>query len=128
MQVEFVDHAQCGQVPGQGVAPVGQTASFVDQFKRADAGMVVVVERQTGAQWPCLPFAIAGGAGEQTAIGDNDQAGGKLQTVIEIDFQPRLGLFAGGQLRLDFGNPAAWEPRLGAGGVLWFFGHQASIP
>ena len=70
---------------------------------------------QTGAQSPFLPSAIAGRTGEQAAIGDNDKAGGKLQTGIEIDFQPRLGLFAGGQLRLDFGGPAAGERQLAAG-------------
>ena len=115
MQVEFVEHAQCGEVLAQRVAPVGQAAVFVDQFQRADAGMVVVVQRQADAQWPFLPSASAGGAGEQAAVGDENEAGGKLQAGVEVDFQPGLGLFAGGQLRLDFGGPAAGERQLVAG-------------
>ena len=81
--------------------------------------MVVVVERQTGAQWPCLPSAIAGGAGEQAVVGDDDQAGGKVQAGVEVDFEPGLDFFVGSQLRLDFGGPAVGERRLAGGEVLY---------
>ncbi len=39
-------HAQCRQVLAQRVAPAGQAAAFVEQFQRADPGMVMVVERR----------------------------------------------------------------------------------
>jgi hypothetical protein len=51
----------------------------------------MVVQRQAGAQRPFLPPAIAGGAGEQAAISDDEQAGGELQAGVEVDFQPGLG-------------------------------------
>ena len=70
-------------------------ALFVDQFQRADPGVVVVVQRQAAAQGPFLPLGLACRLGEQAAIGHQDQAAGEFQTVIEVDFQPGLRCFAG---------------------------------
>jgi hypothetical protein len=105
VQVEFADDAQRGEVTGQRVAPDGQRPWF-DQFQGADAGVVVVVKREAGAQWPRLPSTVVRGARQQPAIGDNEQAGGKLQAGVEVDFQPGLGFLAGSEQGLDLGSPA----------------------
>ena len=89
--------------------------------------MVEVIELEAGVQRPVLPLRLAGGASEQTLVGCDDQAIGKLQAVIEVDFDPGLEFFAGGQLWLNFGRPAAGEGRLVAGGDLCVGGHFISI-
>jgi len=49
IEVEFVDDTQCGQVFGQRVAPGGELAVFIDQFERADPGVVEMTQRQSAA-------------------------------------------------------------------------------
>ena len=123
MQLEFADDAQGGQIVGQRVAPAGQTTPFVDQFQRADPGMVEVIEPQSAMQRPLLPFAFSGGAGKHALAGDDDQTVGEVQAGIEVDFDPGLRFFRGGQQGFYFGGPVAGKRRLGADAVLYAGGH-----
>jgi hypothetical protein len=125
VQVEFADDAQCGEVSGQRVAPDGQAALGIDQFQGADPGMVVVVKREAGAQWPFLPSTVVRGAREQAAIGDNDQAAGKLQAGVEVDFQPGLGFSPAASKGSTSAAQRSGQRRFVAGGILcnlWVIG------
>ena len=94
---------------------VSSVGSFVDQFERADAGAIVVVERQPAAQRPFLPAGVARGVSEESSVGDEDQAGSEAQSIVEVYLDPGLGLFTSGQFCLNLGSPVAWEGRLVAG-------------
>ena len=119
MQRELADQAQGRQVAPERVAPAGQTPLLVEYLDHADAGVVVVVHVQATAQRPFAPAGFVRCAGEQAAVGDDDHAAGELQALVEIEFEPGLGLLAVGQHRVDFGGPMAGEHQF-AGGEIFY--------
>ncbi len=128
MQVEFGDDAQRGQVVAQRVAPAGEARPLVGQFERADPGVIDVIEQQARLQRPLGPLRLTRRAGEQAAVGDDDETLGETQAAIEVGFKPGLDLFAGGEPRFHCGGPASGKHRFVAGRVLCVGDHRTSIP
>lgn len=59
---------------------------------------------------------MAGCERQEALVGDEDQADGKLQAVIEINLKPGLRFFIAGQFWLYFGGPLAGQCQFVAGG------------
>ena len=82
---------------------------LVNQFQRADTGVVEVVELEAGAQPPFTPCRFTRRMSQQALVGDDNQTVGELQAGIQVNLEPSLDLFTGGQLWLDFSGPAAGQ-------------------
>jgi hypothetical protein len=65
---ELVDQADRLQVLAQGEAPGRQRPLVVDQFEVADAGVVVVAQRQAGAVGPARASRCRRGARQQRRL------------------------------------------------------------
>ena len=113
---ELVDQAPGGDVAAQRVAPLGQAAVGVAQFERADAGVVVALQRQAGAIGPFLPGVLPGGARQQAAIAHQHEAVGEAQSGVEVDFEVGQDVFVGRELRFDFRAPSVGQRRGEAAG------------
>jgi hypothetical protein len=75
--LELVDDADGLQILAQGKAPGRQQAVLVDQFEVADTGVIVVAQREAGPVGPVAPYRVAGGAGKQAIIRDDEDALGE---------------------------------------------------
>src|SRR5574343_984436 len=114
MQVEFGNDPHGREISAQGVAPDRQAAARVGQFKCADACVVMVSEGESGTQGPTLPV-LTGGLGQQAAVGLEQKPAGKLESAVEIDFEPCLNLLSGLQAGLNPFGPVRREGRFGTG-------------
>ncbi len=71
----------------EGVAPGGQQARAVAQFQRADAGVVVVAQGQTGVQFPGVPPGFIRKPRDKPLICNQDQPVAEAQARIQVNFQ-----------------------------------------
>ena len=77
--LELAQTTQCGGVVPQGEAPDRQLARRIAQFERADAGVIVVRERQPLTQIPALPACFIRKPRQQPLICNNHLIGDETQ-------------------------------------------------
>src|SRR5471032_2345291 len=105
VRVELFDQADRIQVLAQREAPGGQPALLIKQLEVADAGVVVVLQRQSRTVHPFLPGRRAGAAGQDSALRDNYYAFGETKLRIQVNLQGTCNVFPFGKLRLNLVTP-----------------------
>jgi len=116
------DQAQHRCVQGQGEAPDGELILRIVQAQGADAGVIVVLQRQRGIDGPVAPLARAGVARHQPAVGEHQRGAGKAKLSVEVNLQAPQNVLSCSQRQIDAGFVLFGLMPGGMGGVVMVHG------